>query len=174
MKTELKFEAIPQGAKAYPDVTAQFDAAAEGGMAQRSLLVACRGHVDGAKTDAERREVLFRIARSYSEAVAKWDAAHPLAQFEGGGKERNKAKTKALLAPMSYLNREVIRPLGVEVAKTKEGYGLREYKADTTTDRAKALKQIENGIAKLTAKPADLKAVMKIVDAHFKAAKKAA
>lgn len=173
MKTALKFEAIPQGVKAYDDVVAQFTAAAEGGLAQRSLILLSRDHLAEAKTDSERKEVAFRIARSYSEACAKWDAANPLSAFKDG-KDRNKAKTKALLSPMSYLNREVVRPLGVEVAKTKDGYGLREYQADTTTDRAKALKQIERGVAKLTAKPADLKAVMKIVDAHFNAAKKSA
>ena len=163
----LKFDSIPAGTKPIDSLVQDFEACAEGGMAQRSLIIDVRAVLD--KAD-DKVNTLFQVAQSYATACAKWDVQNPAKNFEDS-RERNKAKTKALAAPMSYLNREVIRPLGREVKKTKEGYGLAEYQEDMTTEYAKAQKTLAAALKKFSpGKAAHVKHVEKAVRAWQEAA----
>lgn len=167
------FKALPQGTPAFEDVTQAWTAANEGQMSLGSLITVSQSHFNGAKTKGEKIEVAFRLAASYEAASALWDTAYPLSQF-ADGVERNKAKTKALHAPLSYLNRVVLREqLGVEIARAGRGaaaqYGLKTYTAPDVDPRKKALDEIARALAKLDAKAATKAEVMKLVDAHFNA-----
>lgn len=157
-------------AKPFDDMVTDFAACAEGGAAAASLLEHGRAHLaslgDKPKPD-DIREVLSRFAVTYATACAQWDIANPL--VKGKSVERNRLKTKALHAPLNYLNRDVLKPLGVKVAKRDGAYGLQEVVADTTTPRAKALKAIANALPKVGTKAADRAAVEKLIAKHFDA-----
>ena len=162
MTTE--FTLIPAGTAPVDALVKDFEACAEGGMAQRSLIADVRAFL---AENGENEKALFQVAQSYAVASAKWDTMNPLKNF-ADGRDRNKAKNKALQGPMGYLNREVIRPLGSEIKKTKEGYGLKPYDnaPDTAAQkRSKALKALEDALKRLNANKTNKGAVAKLVEA---------